>query len=213
MHRHEHRHDSLPTANRDPHHHAAPRRGPTASWISGALFGLALALGCAGDGDSPPAKPAFDPPAEYVAFQFDGREWTPGSQKRIGRVIQEIYVLPGETVDEWTELVTRTLALGAQRGTTIGALLEAQRKQLEEACPIVEFETLSQEARSSLYEWSRPQCKELQPQTQIARTIFGRLGVHTLTYTAKSARIAPGLRKRWLETLRTAELEVRKQGQ
>jgi len=189
------------------HERSRPSRGAVRA--GAALICLLVALACSSDGDSGTPTEPFVQPAEYLRFDFDGRDWSAASQKRIGRLVQEIFVLPNESTTEWTEIVNSSIALGAQRGTDIGALIESQKTQLEKECPIVQFETLVQSKRSALYEWRRPQCKDLEPQLQIARVVFGRLGIHTLTYTAKASRIAPGLRKQWLNSLRSAELESR----
>ena len=181
------------------------RAGALVAWV-------ALGVGCSGGPKAEPGIGPFDPPAEQLAFEFDGREWTPGFQKREGRLSTEIYVLPGETPKEWTELVTRVLTLGGQRGANMDGLVKLKKATLEKDCPIVTFETLALERRSALYEWSRPQCKDQGPQTEIGRFVFGRLGIHLVTYTAKTSRVAPGLRRQWVEALRNAKLTLDEPG-
>jgi len=126
----------------------------------------------------------------------------------VGAVGTEIFVLPGENAEEWTELVTRTLSYGAQRGANMEAILRAKQKALEQECPLVEWNVIQVERRSALYEWSRPFCKDLSPQTEIGRFVFGRLGIHAVSYDAKTSRMASGLRRQWIESLGKAELAV-----
>jgi len=168
--------------------------------------------GCAGGPEAEEAPPPYDAPLETLSFEFDGREWVPATRTRANRIAQEIYVLPGENEKEWTELVTRVLTFGAQRGTDLEALLKTRREALEKECPIVTWNTIEVTRRSALYEWSRPQCKELGPQLEIGRIVFGRLGLHTIVYAAKTSRIASGLRRQWVDALRDAELEMRAEG-
>jgi len=173
-----------------------------------AALGVALSIACARGPKQEPPPPPFDPPAETLDFSFDGRDWKPALRQRVGAVGTEIFVLPGETTEEWTELVTRTLSYGAQRGANMEAILRAKKQALEKECPIVEWTVLEAERRSALYEWSRPFCKELAPQTEIGRFVFGRLGIHAVAYDAKTSRMASGLRRQWIESLGKAALAV-----
>jgi hypothetical protein len=48
-------------------------------------------------------------PASAQSPSFDGRGWTVGHQQRNGSQSLTEYVLPGQTVENWRELVTSTV--------------------------------------------------------------------------------------------------------
>ena len=169
-----------------------------------------LAIGCAG-AKTPAELPPYVPPTEWLTFDFDGREWSPGARARESRIAREAYTLPGETAETWTELVSVTLTYGAQRGVELEPLLEITKRGLEEQCPSLDWEVIEMDRRHALFTWVQRVCKdrELGPQTRIARIEFGRLGLHQVAYDAKTARMAPGLRRTWIDALRNAKLEPR----
>jgi hypothetical protein len=173
----------------------------------GAVLAAWLWLGCASE---PAAPPPYTPPAEWLSFQFDGRDWKVADRTRTPLMATEVYVLPGETPKEWTELVTVSLSFGAQRGVDMQSIVTLAQKTLEKECPALVWNTLLVEKRDAMFEWSRPNCKKDQPaQTEIVRISFGRLGVHRLTYQAKRQEVAPGLKRKWTEALRSAKLGPR----
>ncbi len=185
----------------------APGAGRRASRVACAVLAALIWVGC---GPKVPVVPPYNPPAEWLAFQFDGREWKAAERTRNALIAQEVFVLPGETPKDWTELVTVSLSFSAQRGTDLKSILTAAQKALEKDCPAVVWETLAIDKRDALYTWSRPNCKKDQKaQTEIVRVAYGRLGVHRIAYQAKREEIAAGLRRQWIEALRTATLGPR----
>lgn len=175
--------------------------------LSCAVLAAVVWVGCAGP---KPAPPPYNPPSEWLSFQFDGRDWKPAERTRTPIGATEIFVLPGESSKEWTELVTVSVTLGVQRGTELKAVITETQKALEKECPAVVFETLALEKRDALFTWSRPNCKkEQKAQTEIVRISYGRLGVHRIAYQAKREELPSGLRRQWIDTLRNAKLGPR----
>lgn len=175
--------------------------------LSCVVLAAVIWLGCAG-GEK--AAPPYNPPTEWLAFQFDGRDWKPAERTRTPLGATEIFVLPGETPKEWTELVTVTLTVGLQRGAELKAVLTETQKALEKECPAVAFETLFLEKRDALFTWSRPNCKKDQKaQTEIVRIAYGRLGIHRIAYQARREEVPSGLRRQWIDALRNAKLGPR----
>jgi hypothetical protein len=118
-------------------------------------------------------------------------------------------VLTGQDEKSWTEQVTTALTFGAQRSTDVFAIAEATRKTLEKDCPTFRWEYLERSQKNLVYEWSRSLCKDVQPQHEIVRLTSGRLGIHRLSYSAKSPQMAPGLRRQWLKLIGEATLQLR----
>jgi hypothetical protein len=178
---------------------------------------LALALGCAsgGGGSSGGGAAAggvgYLAPAEHWRFEFDGRDWGEGTQSREKGSAKETFVLPGQDDKSWTELVTTTLSFGAQRTTTVAAVAEQTRKELSKDCPSFQWSIVQELPSTVIYEWSRGLCKDAQPQHELARLSVGRLGIHKLSYSARTPRIPAGLRMMWIKRLRQASLEQRRE--
>lgn len=172
-----------------------------------ATVSAAVWMGCA---SKPPAPPPYTPPTEWLAVQFDGRDWKAVERTRTPLLAQEVFVLPGETTKDWTELVTMSLSFGGQRGVDLKTVLTQTQKALEKDCPAVVFETLLLEKRDALFTWSRPNCKKDQKaQTEIVRISSGLTGLHRVAYQAKREEIASGLRRQWIDALRSAKLGPR----
>jgi hypothetical protein len=177
-------------------------------WFArGWCWGAAFALCCSGSAQ--PARPPYTPPAEYWKFAFDGRVWEPAGKVRDKTSATETFVLPGQTEKNWSELVTTSLTFGAQRSTNVSAMAEMTKKGLEKDCPSFQWTYIERSERDLIYEWSRSLCKNAQAQHELTRLSAGRLGIHKLSYDAKTEQIATGLRRQWLKAIRDATLQLR----
>jgi len=167
--------------------------------------GLLALAACAGDKAPPPAAP-FVPPPEGWTFEFaDGRTWDPVEQTRSKESAVVIYVLPGQTKEEWSELVTTGLTFGGHRRATVSQLAEVTRKALEKDCQGFKWEIIEESDKNIMYEWRHFGCKDKQPgQHEIARLTVGRLGIHRLAYDSRTGRIPTGLRRQWVKAISEA---------
>jgi len=171
-------------------------------FVAAALIALA---GCDGTKTTAPAEP-YVPPAEGWTFGFaDGRTWEAVEQTRTRESALVIYVLPGQTKEEWSELVTTGLTFGGHRRATVAQLAEITRKALEKDCQGLKWEILEESEKSIMYEWRHFGCKDKQPgQHEIARLTVGRLGIHRLAYDSRTGRIPRGLRRQWVKAISQA---------
>lgn len=134
-----------------------------------AMVALACCLGTqlaarAETGGSPPLLAVGSPgPA------FDGRQWTVGYQGANAAQSVVEYVLPGETVDTWRELLTHQTMKFGERSVTLAALVEQTRAGLGQGCPSLRWEMLAQSDTEAVYRWSDGGCGGSPPQFEIAR--------------------------------------------
>src|SRR5258708_33491447 len=96
---------------------------------------------------------------EQVSVFFDERTWHLGSMDLPGGQQPKEYVLPGETVDHWTELVTAQSIPGYQERTTAdGTALDVKQKILKR-CPNATFTVLREGKTDFTVAWQTTVCK------------------------------------------------------
>ena len=145
--------------------------------------------------------------AEEVAFQFDGREWGLGySDENEFEGIQE-YVLLGETVNHWTELVTIQAFFGLQEKTTPAKYMDGMMEQLKKICPNIMVRTVRQGENDVMLEWEVKDCPGQENQYEIDRIISGKKAIWYLHYATKKLPILPERRDKWMILLNAATLE------
>lgn len=141
--------------------------------------------------------------AESAKPVFDQRSWKLGwSQGKEGAVLEE-YVLDGESVENWSELVTVQFFPGLQAKTNPDIFEASQRRNMALVCPAVQWESLHQAADERIWKWSITGCTGQVDQSEIARLKRTDEGFHVWHYAIKKAPIPPEQEKAWLENLRT----------
>ena len=145
---------------------------------------------------------------ERLELQFDGRAWGIGyaaSNETQGAAIE--YVLPGETVHAWTELVTIERLPPAQRHVDVSALLETLRERFARICLGLSFHVLEQRSQDVLYEWRHDGCPSLGQgaQHEISRFVKGKSGIHRVAYVARVNPLASQTREQWVKLIGQAK--------
>jgi hypothetical protein len=142
--------------------------------------------------------------------KFDGRGWTVGNQQRNARQSLTEYVLPGQTVETWRELVTSTVF---SRPVPISAFLERLRASLSRGCPSLVWSVIRQDEKTAVFEWRDAGCGGFEPQHELDRVAIERDGFYRLAYAARSKEsLAPERRKEWLAILDQVPLAERAAG-
>ena len=145
--------------------------------------------------------------AEEVAFQFDEREWGLGySDENKFEGIQE-YVLLGETVRHWTELVTIQAFFGLQEKTTPAKYMEGMLARLKEVCPHAMVRSVRQGENDAMLEWEIKDCPGNENQYEIDRIMAGKKAIWFLHYATKKVPVPPERREKWMKLLNEAVLE------
>lgn len=139
-------------------------------------------------------------------FTFDERVWEIGHQQdaRDQRIIE--YVLKGESVESWSELVT-SLTTGLPEGVTIDDYLEQIKSGLSQDCPSLEWDIVKRDTNSAILEWRHKGCHSFPPQDNILRVDKIRNNIYTLSYVMKIDKLSDDKRERWLAIIESATLK------
>lgn len=142
-------------------------------WVGGVLLLLAASA----------AEVAAEAP------KFDGRGWTVGNQQKNARQSLTEYVLPGQTVENWKELVTSTVFT---QPVPLAPFVERLRASLSRGCPSLVWNTIRQDEKTAVFEWWDAGCGGFEPQYEMDRVTIEEDGLYRLAYAAKvSGPLAP----------------------
>lgn len=145
---------------------------------------------------------------------FDNREWILGwsiEQDRTqtppkGTVFQE-YVLKGETVQNWSELVTIQFFPELQDKVSLENFEQSNKANMLKICSNVQWKTLSSNDKERVWEWSIKNCAGQSDQSEIARIIKTKEGIHVFHYAIKKSNFSDVDRKLWLNNLNLIKIE------
>jgi hypothetical protein len=133
------------------------------------------------------------------APRFDGRGWTVGNQQRNPHQSLTEYVLPGQTVEDWKELVTSTVFAPP---VPLSAFVDKVHASMADGCPSLVWKVIRQDATTALFEWRDEGCGGFPPQNELDRVVVDKTGLHRLAYAAKLKGPLPeARRKEWLDIL------------
>lgn len=149
---------------------------------------------------APKAAATQDVP-EVWKFNFDLRPWKLGYQASNGEEAIREYVIPGETVEAWSELVT---SHAFTRIMEPKALLENMRALQSKDCPSFRSAILEESPASVLYEWQHKGCRGFPPQHEIRRIARTSRGTLILAYVAKTEKLKEEQHRAWISILKNA---------
>jgi len=130
---------------------------------------------------------------------FDGRGWVVGHQQRNANESLTEYVLPGQTVDNWRELVTSTVFF---QPVPVEKLVDQIHTLMSKDCPSLVWNVIRRDAKTIVFEWRDSGCGGDEPQTELDRVTIEKDGLYRLAYAVKTkAPLSPDRRKQWLAIL------------
>lgn len=140
--------------------------------------------------------------AEAVRPVFDERSWKLGwSQNKDGGVFEE-YVLDGESVENWSELVSIQFFPGLEEKTNLDIFEAAQKRNAALVCPSIKWEPIYQAEDERIWKWSITECPGQPDQSEIARLKRTDEGFHVWHYAIKKSPIPLEKEEIWLEKLK-----------
>jgi hypothetical protein len=158
--------------------------GPRQTLPIGAAFLLILSAVTPGDAQTP---------------GFDGRGWTVGHRQSNGVQTLIEYVLPGQNVENWRELVTSQVL---SQAVPVAPFVERLRASLSQGCPSLVWNVIRQEEKTVTYEWRDSGCGGFEPQYELGRIAIEDRTLYRLAYAIKTkAPLAAAKRSAWLEIL------------
>ena len=140
--------------------------------------------------------------AEKAIPVFDDRPWKLGWSGNKGDMVFEEYVLDGETVENWSELVTIQFFPGLDEQTNPDIFEGSQKRDLSLVCPSIQWESLYQSGNERIWKWSIKGCQGQPDQSEIARLLKSDEGFHIWHYAIKKSPMPPEQEKVWLEKLK-----------
>jgi len=136
--------------------------------------------------------------------KFDGRGWTVGNHERNAAQSLTEYVLPGQTVDAWKELVTSTVFL---RPVPIDALIDQIHRSMSQGCPSLIWKVVQQDQKTAVFEWRGSGCGGFEPQNELDRLSLEKDGLYRLAYAIKVKGPLPAAKRtQWLAILNQTPL-------
>ncbi len=142
---------------------------------------------------------------EKPQLHFDGRKWVKGYEKADGTQSVVEYVLEGEAVNAWSELVTVNLLFGLQQ-VPLSKVMENTKSIIVQSCPQTDWKNISEGTNNLIYEWEIKSCPKAEKQHEIVRLLAGNDGMWTIRYTTKKVPISDDVRQKWIELLNAVTL-------
>jgi hypothetical protein len=171
---------------------------PIRSWSSRILFVTSLALGaCASAGR------AYH---DRLAFDLDGRPWKEAYHAEVEWLSTTEFVLPGDTITDWHELVTiQTKDREKMKLPPVGSQVADLRGKMLARCPAATWTELAADSSSVLYEWRISSCAGQDDQHELSRMFDGPHTRVRVAYTRKGGAMPDSIRTEWIERLRAAK--------
>lgn len=140
--------------------------------------------------------------ADAGVKQFDGRAWTIGNRQQSSKQILTEYVLPGQTVDNWKELVTSTVFVDPEHAVPLAKFVDRIHTSMAAGCPSLVWNVVRQDEKMMIFEWHDSGCGGFAPQAEIDRVATGTQGVYRLAYAAYVDGAFPVTKRNaWLQIL------------
>ena len=145
-----------------------------------------------------------------IAPHSDERGWRLGHRAVAGNQLILEYVLSGETVENWSELITVQAFPGLQETTTPEELMFAAKTPTLADCPDAMWNVLRQSDDEIVFEWRMENCTgpyDSDDQYEVSKIIRHPLALHRVAYTTKRQPHLPEQeRSAWTERIYAAEL-------
>ena len=148
------------------------------------------------------------PQPESVRFQITA-DWDlqhPYSQAVPGKYSILELVPKGQTIDNWTELLTKQNFDKKSLDPSPEDFMSKLKALRQQRCKNVVWKVLQKTSSSILYEWRMANCPPHPDQHEIARIIDGKWNRFRIAYTAKVKEISPDERKKWIDIFSAAEV-------
>jgi hypothetical protein len=151
------------------------------------------------------ANVAHDPVKEPWSFGFDGRKWAVGNRRQVGSEAVIEYVLPGETVTNWSELVTSQF-IGDMDRFDPEQWLTMFTESMAEKYTTFKWKRYSVKDGSVLFEWQHQGGSQWPAQHEVKRVVKQGRTVYILAYVKKTSKLDDTKREKWIDLLKEATI-------
>ena len=112
----------------------------------------------------------------------------------------------GESVENWSELVTIQFFPGVQTQTNPDIFEASQRTNLSSVCPEVKWDSVSQSESERIWKWSVEGCQGQPDQSEVAILRKTDGGFHVWHYAIKKSPMPSENETIWLEKLKAIQI-------
>jgi hypothetical protein len=133
--------------------------------------------------------------------------WDVGVRQKIKGLTTAFLFPEGQSIAQWTELVTVERFVGYATGSTLSDIFERTEKQIKEIDAEATVIIAEQEANSIIFAVSYPEKDDRLAKQQLVRMWAGPRDVHRLAYTHLGAIPSEKDGKRWFSILKKAVLK------
>ena len=144
--------------------------------------------------------------AEQVKLTFDDRQWEIGYEVEDTQQGMVEFVVKGENVNAWTELVTLQAFFGLQETATPESYMNGMGEGLRKACPDARTNLIRKGANDIVFDWEIKSCPGQEAQYEIDRVIAGTKALYVIHYATKKLPVAAETRDKWAGLLSAATL-------
>ncbi len=139
------------------------------------------------------SKPVFNAPA-----------WSLGWSKyeSTDNNVYDEYVLKGETVDNWSQLVTIQYFDGLNQHTNLDIFEAMMKSRLTEVCSNIKWDSIEQKLDERTWTWSIVNCAGQPDQSEVDRAIKTNKGIYLFHYATKKLPFAEKDKEHWLKQLK-----------
>lgn len=142
--------------------------------------------------------------AETLSYNFsdDNRGWELGYSASNEAMSLQEYVLPGETVENWSELVGVQVYFGLGVIGTLDEYIMNFKRGLLGKCPNSTFNVIEETKDSVLYEWKVEKCANIPDEHMLGRVLASKVNFYHVYYETKKTPLDSGLKKTWIGILK-----------
>lgn len=141
-----------------------------------------------------------------VNFALDERDWEVGYQNKTDDMYILEFVVKGQTVDNWKELITFEFFPGLQKRINCEQFAEGFVEHLKVTEPKTEVDVYYAKPNDTLIEWGVNGSKKNPNQDELDRFILGKQGLHVIHYVKKTTELTDAERNKWIKFLQSATL-------
>lgn len=143
---------------------------------------------------------------EGLDFDFDERSWEQGSKLKSKKDTIIEFVLKGETIQDWTELVTVNILYGFQREVSAKEYMLKTRNMLTKKFPEIKWFTIYGDHHNSVYEWEIKNHPIRDDQHEITRVFPGEKALYIFNYSTKKLPLSKKMRQKWIKIFKEVRL-------
>jgi len=152
---------------------------------------------------------------DEVILVFDNREWELGwSQNKDAsgndKSVFEEYILKGENIDNWSELVTIQFFPGLNKDTTLDVYEAVNKQGIISVCPNTVWDSYEQQKDERSWYFTIKNCQGQPDQSELARCIKTGKGIYVFHYAIKKAPMPEELRQIWMKNLKAIKISTSK---